>query len=132
MAKKVPPKPSGEGREEYNVSPEDFVLIWQTSKSLDEATRRMSTYIGKNMPKEIVASRAAAYRNKGVHLKKMPRIKHGLDSGHLNKLVAEVDRDVKQREKNGLPKPPPSQSNGGKDSLVDEVLKKLKELPPPE
>ena len=60
-------------RETYAISPEDFMALWQTSATAQEATDRMSALAGKEVPKDIVLSRASAYRKRGIPLKKMPR-----------------------------------------------------------
>jgi hypothetical protein len=55
------------GRKAYDVSPQRFVEVWQTSGSADEVAERL------DMPKPIVHARASNYRSLGVKLKKMPR-----------------------------------------------------------
>jgi len=60
-------------RERYAFSPEDFVSVWQTSATPQEAADRLSKMAGKPVPKGILLSRASAYRKKGISLKKMPQ-----------------------------------------------------------
>ena len=83
-------KPKRE-RKQYNVSPEDFVKVWQSSESADEVAQKL------NMPKNIVLARSAVYRKNrkdgspGVPLKKMPRVNpRRLDVENLRKLATET------------------------------------------
>lgn len=60
-------------RESYDISPEDFVSVWQTSATAQEAADRLTAIAGKPVPKDICLSRASVYRKRGINLKKMPR-----------------------------------------------------------
>jgi hypothetical protein len=75
-------------RKAYDVPPEKFIEVWQTSNSADEVSQRLG------MPKPIVHARASNYRQLGIKLKKMPRTpRHKLDVAHLNRLIEELDRN---------------------------------------
>lgn len=81
------------GRKEYDVSPEKFIEVWQTSSSADEVSRKLG------MPKPIVHARASSYRQNGIKLKKMPRSSsRSLDVDALNRLIEEIeDKRVKKK-----------------------------------
>lgn len=77
-------------RKQYNVSPEEFVKVWQTSNSAAEVAEKLK------MPKNIVLARSAVYRKSrkdgspGINLKKMPRANpRKLDVDALRKLADE-------------------------------------------
>lgn len=106
----APTKPGGE---QYDVSAEEFVRVWQTSASSDEAAERLK------MPKPIVHSRASAYRKVGVKLKKMPRPKNAkLDVSGLNNLVDTIAVAQKESAKKGVTAEEVRQ-------VVDEVLGRI-------
>jgi transposase len=70
------------GMTEYNVTAEQFIVTWQTSKTAQEAADRLG------MPKAIVHARASAYRQAGIKLKPMPRGRgKQLDLQKLNRLA---------------------------------------------
>jgi hypothetical protein len=72
-------------RTEYNVSPEEFIRVWQTAASADEVAEKLK------MPKPIVHARATTYRKAGIKLKSMPRTgRASLDVEALNRLVDEL------------------------------------------
>jgi hypothetical protein len=81
----------------YQISPEEFIVAWETSESVPEVVenlRRLAKAKGaKNMSKTIVLSRASSYRTLGVNLKKMKR-KHGkpIDVKALNNLVSKINQ----------------------------------------
>lgn len=76
------------GRTVYDVSPEQFVYAWQTSRSADEVAEKLK------MPKPIVHARASSYREKGVPLKKMPRhTNRGLDLKGLNAIIERLNKE---------------------------------------
>lgn len=69
----------------YDVSPEEFIRVWQTSNSTDEVSEALK------MPKPIVLARVSGYRNKGIKLKEMPRAgSNKLDVEKLNRLIDEL------------------------------------------
>jgi hypothetical protein len=72
-------------RIDYNVTPEKFIEVWQTSSSADEVASKLG------MPKPIVHARASNYRALGVALKSMPRPKKSrLDVRELNAIIARL------------------------------------------
>src|SRR4051812_10458400 len=83
MAQRPKKQPSAEARNDYGVTPEQFVTVWNTSGSLEEAASRLK------MPAPVAAARASKYRSVGVNLKKMPRKPRadGLDVEKLNRLI---------------------------------------------
>jgi hypothetical protein len=60
-------------RVSQEASPEEFVTIWQTSESAEEAAERCSQLTGAAVSVVALAKRATAYRRAGVALKKMPK-----------------------------------------------------------
>jgi hypothetical protein len=82
------------GKTEYNVSAEQFITVWQTSDTAQEAAERLK------MPKDIAHARASMYRKAGVRLKRMPRRgQGGLNVAALNKLIEELDRQRAEGKK---------------------------------
>lgn len=77
-------------RTEYSVDAKEFIAVWQTSATADEAARRL------NMPKDIAHARASGYRRKGIKLKNMPREgkKKGLDVDALNKMIRRIEEEM--------------------------------------
>ena len=81
----------------YQVSPEEFIMAWETSESVPEVVEKLRRVAkAKNtqsMSKDIVLSRASSYRSLGVNLKKMKR-KHGkpIDVKALNNLVSRINQ----------------------------------------
>ena len=81
----------------YQVSPEEFIMAWETSESVPEVVeklRRVAKAKGtKSMSKTIILSRASSYRTLGVDLKKMKR-KHGkpIDVKALNSLISRINK----------------------------------------
>lgn len=79
--------PEAKARKKYNVSPEEFVVAWEESGSVDEVSSRLG------MPKPNVTARASSYRAKGVTLKQMPRGgNRRLDVENLNDTAGRVAR----------------------------------------
>jgi hypothetical protein len=73
-------------RKTYNVTPEDFITVWQTSDSAQQVSDKLK------MPKAIVLARASTYRQSGIRLKKMKRRnRRALDVAALNRLIDELD-----------------------------------------
>jgi hypothetical protein len=73
-------------RTEYNVSPEDFVRAWQSSKTAQEVAAKLA------MPKPLVHARASNYRRIGVRLKLLGRGNpKRLDVQALNKLIQQTE-----------------------------------------
>jgi transposase len=67
---------------DYNISAEEFVVAWQTSKSAQEVADRLG------VPKPIVHARASAYQQAGIKLKHMPKgPRKRLDLEELNRLA---------------------------------------------
>ena len=84
-------KQTRQGRTEYAVSPEQFILTWQKSSSVAEVAEALG------MPKPIVLARKSNYTALGIKLKKMPRKsrEHGLDVNALNAMIEELNRSGK-------------------------------------
>jgi transposase len=73
----------------YEVTPEQFVVAWQTSATIAEVAVRVG------MPEAIASARAGDYRKKGIPLKRMPRGRKGrLDVQGLKALA----ESLKQKE----------------------------------
>lgn len=72
----------------YNVTAEQFVEVWETSATLQEAAQRL------NMPPEITAARASDYRSRGIRLKLMPRAKSVIDVEKLNRKIEAMGRQM--------------------------------------
>lgn len=89
-----------------DVTPEEFVTVWQTSVSVDEVCRR--TGLNKNA----AAARACKYRKAGVPLKDMKKARSSLDIDQLKRLVQRLNREKNIRT------PPPSRRND--DEPLDE------------
>jgi hypothetical protein len=64
------PKTQQETRE---ISPEEFVTIWQTSSSPEEAAGRCSVLAAEFVSTASVVNRASKYRRAGVALKKLSK-----------------------------------------------------------
>jgi hypothetical protein len=109
-----PPQPGDDDkRARYDIPPEKFIEVWETSSTAEEAASRL------NMPKPIVHARASQYRKAGVKLKSMPRpSKARLDVKGLNNLVAVIKSAKRGADEQGLS---PEQTQ----SVVDEVLAKI-------
>ena len=72
----------GQGKTDYGVTAEQFIVAWQTSKTAQEVADRLG------MPKPIVHARASAYRQAGIKLKAMPRGRaKQLDPEELNRIA---------------------------------------------
>lgn len=68
----------------YKITPEKFVAIWQSSKTIDEAAKRLK------MPKAIACSRASYYRKMGIKLKTGFDCRRRLDKDKLNKIIDDL------------------------------------------
>lgn len=100
-------------RARYDIPPEKFIQVWETSSTAEEAAARL------NMPKPIVHARASQYRKAGVKLKSMPRpSKARLDVKGLNELVAVIKSAKRGADEHKL-------SAEQTRSVVDEVLAKI-------
>jgi transposase len=55
----------------YEVTPEQFVVAWQTSATVAEVAGRVG------MPEATASARATDYRRKGINLKRMRRGRKG-------------------------------------------------------
>ena len=65
-----------------NVSPEQFVKVWQSSSTIDEVMLKT------NMKRNTVYGRVNSYRKKKVSLKTMKRPHKKLDIDGLNAIAA--------------------------------------------
>jgi hypothetical protein len=85
-------------RTKYNADQEEFVRVWQDSKTVQEACDRLK------MPYSITLARVSLYRRRGVKLKKMPRKNsRRLDVDGLNRLIDETTKKVEaERAKNDV------------------------------
>jgi hypothetical protein len=84
MAKKKT-KSERPGRTKYDVTPAQFVAIWQTSETVQEVSDKLK------MPEPIILARACSYRKAGVRLKKLKRKrKPGVDVDALNRLIDQI------------------------------------------
>jgi hypothetical protein len=73
-------------RSTFDVTPEEFVTVWNASSTSQEAADKLG------MPKAIAQARASKYRKAGVKLKKMRRGGgRQLDVAGLNRLIAELE-----------------------------------------
>lgn len=72
-------------RNSYDVTPEQFIFIWQTSETPQEAADKLK------MPRPIVLARATGYRRRGIPLKAMPRRgRRTVDVEKLKRLAEEL------------------------------------------
>lgn len=70
----------------------EFVEIWETSESADEAAERLG------ISKDAAHARASNYRSKGVNLKSMPRKpRTATDVDAMNQKIEEI-RESKKRK----------------------------------
>ena len=81
------------GKKDYHVTPEQFIKVWQTSNSAQEAADKLG------MPKVIALARASAYRKEGINIKHMRRKpKKSLDVDALNRLIDKLDAGASPEE----------------------------------
>lgn len=81
-------------KSKYGVAAQRFVEIWEESDSVKEVADRL------NMPPAVCAARAKSYRDLGIPLKKMPRVRRkSLDIKALTSLI------ITKRTEKGLPLP---------------------------
>ncbi len=75
-------------RDSYKFSAEQFVSAWQSSDSVDNVAKALTTIAGKPVPRGIVLARASMYKKRGVSLKSLAakRGRH-LDVDKLNTLA---------------------------------------------
>lgn len=72
----------GDAKKRSPVTPEEFVLTWQSSATVEEAAKRLGMLVNT------ANARANSYRKKGVKLKHMPmRYKRTMDDMRLNILA---------------------------------------------
>ena len=86
MAKKTADETSSLGRTHYNITPEQFVKVWQVSETSQEVADKLG------MPLPIIFARASSYRKAGVHPKKLKRKeKQGAGRGKVwNRLIDQL------------------------------------------
>lgn len=109
-----PMKKKPAGRTDYNVGPEDFIVVWESSDTAEEVETKTG------IPKAICQARASGYRKLGIPLKKMKRnFKKGLKTDFLVQLV----KEVRSRAEGA----PVAAKNDRTDiqKAVDEALKKM-------
>lgn len=70
-----------------NISPEEFVRIWQGAKNSNEAYQQFQEL---GLSKAGANARATTYRNKGVELKRFQRGRASLDITALNNLAKSI------------------------------------------
>ncbi len=79
----------------YAIPPEIFCQIYQDSKTVDECRTRLSAFLGQEVPRQIILTRASNYRRKKIQLKKMPReVKNRLNVENLNNLINGEKKNV--------------------------------------
>src|SRR5262249_24078417 len=86
--------PQGEGgtqRTRYDVSREDFVRAWESSRTLSEVSKRLG------MPKAIVAARAAHSGRVGIPLRKRNQSLDEPNVTELNELIKRLRLKVNPR-----------------------------------
>lgn len=89
MAKKK--SQQDEGRTVYDVTPEEFIEAWQTSKDAQEVADKLK------MPKPIVFARASKYRKQGINLKDhRSKRGRGIDVDKLNRLIEDIEARQKR------------------------------------
>jgi hypothetical protein len=99
-------------RNDYGVSPDDFIQAWQTSSSVDEVSKKLG------MPKTNVHQRASNYRDKGIRLKKMPRkLRSEIDVVRLNEIIDKINKDMDIQ-----PEEPPEKPKRNRPRLSQEEL----------
>ena len=72
-------------RRQYGVTPEQFVVIWETSDSLAQAAARLG------MPPGVASARASRYRRLGVNLKRFRGGGLKMDIDALRRLIREPE-----------------------------------------
>lgn len=106
-------------RTSYPTTPEEFIEVWQTSDSAEEAGKKLG------MPREIASARACNYRSLGIPLKFMKRGLRGLNVDNLSDLARSFGDCSKEahldalKKKNLLPATP-----GSTASLMHDLLEK--------
>ena len=101
-------------RNEYSVTPEEFVVAWNSSETAEEAAGKLA------MPKAIAQARATTYRRMGIPLKKMDRRpKTSLNLELLNKLANEAEKKL-----DGKPSGRGSEISKMVDSIISKMAKK--------
>ena len=88
------------GRAEYNVTPEKFIEVWESSETAQEVADRLG------MPKPIVLARASTYRSLKIKLKKMKReSKRALNVDECNRLIERIraGQSVEQDDDDSAP-----------------------------
>lgn len=82
----------------YQISCAEFCMAWETSETIDEVAQKLKK-IGKergapSMEKRIILSRASAYRQSGIKLKKLKR-RHGKpnDVALINRMIEQINRE---------------------------------------
>ncbi len=73
-----------------NVSPEEFVTIWETCDSLEQVAKELTKRTGKPYTKAMASSRAAEYRHNQVHLKTMDSGRARIKPNLLNQLIEKL------------------------------------------
>lgn len=79
-----------------NVSPEDFVTIWERCGSLEEVAKELTKKTGKTYTRAMASSRACEYRHSGVQLKTMDAGRTRIRADFLNSLIQKI-RDPQSR-----------------------------------
>ena len=94
VRRKPEPQVEDNVKSKYGVAAEQFVSAWEESDSVKEVADRL------NMPPAVCSARAKSYRDLGIPLKKMPRIRRkSLDIQALTSLI------VSKRTERQLPLP---------------------------
>jgi hypothetical protein len=62
------------GSRVWQVPQEQFVVAWNTARTLDEAAARVKELARGNVPRWAVLARAAALRKIGIELRTLPTV----------------------------------------------------------
>lgn len=103
----------------YSVTPEEFIEVWQTSDSAEAVAQKLK------MPKPIVHARVSTYRSAGVKLKKMKRkANRKLNVEELNALIDHLNAEKKPAAKPETARPQPPEEQVV--SAVNRVISRMR------
>jgi transposase len=108
-----------QGKTDYGVTAEDFIVAWQESRTAQEVADRLG------MPKPIIHARASEYRRAGIKLKPMPRGRaKQLDLQQLNRL-AEAALESAPKEAQPLDAKPKKDLSPKDPKEVEAIMREL-------
>lgn len=64
-------------RTKYKFTAKDLAVVWSSSSDWGEVVRKISELEGKEVPRNVIASRVRYYRSIGAQFKEMPRSAKG-------------------------------------------------------